>query len=146
MNQNVEKPDKYFPSTSWTLLSEACGATLQASKAREEFARRYHRPVLNYFAALTRDRAEAEELAQSFFEKLAASDGLLSGADRSRGRFRHYLKRALSNFWKSELRFSNRQKRKAQQEVRPDGWSGAGWDRLEIQAQDSPAAPISHAI
>lgn len=138
MSPSVEKFDKYFPSTSWTLLGAARGTSTQASNAKEEFARRYRRPVMNYFAALTRDRAEAEELTQSFFAKLAASNSLMVDADRSRGRFRHYLKRSLSNFWKSDLRFRNREKRKAEEEVRPDGWTGDGWDRLELQAEDSP--------
>lgn len=138
MSPNVQEPDKYFPITSWTLLREARGATPQACSAREEFARRYYRPVQNYFAALTRDRAEAEELAQGFFEKLAASGEVVAGADPARGRFRHYLKRSLSNYWKTELRFRNRKKRKAEEEVHPDGWTGSGWDRLELQAHDTP--------
>ena len=140
MSPDAEKLDKYFPSTSRTLLGQARGAGAQADQAREEFARRYHRPVMNYFAALTRDRDQAKELAQGFFEKVAASGGVVAGASRSRGRFRHYLKRAVSNYWKSELRFRNRQKRKASEELHPDGWTSPGWDRLELQAQESPEA------
>ncbi len=145
MSPEVARSDKYFPSTSWTLLGKARGATPQAHDARNEFARRYHRPVLNYLAALTRDRGEAEELAQAFFEKLAASGDVVVGADRARGRFRHYLKRSLSNFWKSDLRFRSRQKRKAEEDVRPDAWSGDGWDRLELQGDDSPEAAFHNA-
>jgi len=141
---NLEQ-DRYFPSTSWTLLFEARGADARASDARAEFARRYYRPVLNYFAALLRDRGEAEELTQSFFAKLAASDNLIAQADRSRGRFRHYLKRCISNFWKSELRHRGQLKRKAEDEVRPDAWSGSGWDRLGLAAPDSPEAAFHNA-
>lgn len=145
MNPDVARSDKYFPSTSWTLLGQARGATPQARGARDEFARRYYRPVLNYFAALTRDRGQAEELAQGFFEKLAASGDVVAGADRARGRFRHYLKRSVANYWKSELRFRSRQKRKAEEDVRPDAWSGDGWDRLELQGEDSPEAAFHNA-
>ncbi len=145
MSPEVARSDKYFPSTSWTLLGQARGATPQARDARDEFARRYHRPVLNYLAALTRDRGQAEELAQGFFEKLAAAGDVVVGADRERGRFRHYLKRSLSNFWKDELRFRGRQKRKADEEVRPDAWSGDGWDRLELEGPDSPEAAFHNA-
>lgn len=145
MSPEVARSDKYFPNTSWTLLGQAGGATPQARCARDEFARRYYRPVLNYLAALTRDRGQAEELAQGFFEKLAASGDVVVGADRARGRFRHYLKRSLANYWKSELRFRSRQKRKAEEEVRPDAWSGDGWDRLELQGDDSPEAAFHNA-
>lgn len=140
MSPSVKGPDRFFPNTSWTLLREACAATPQAGTAREEFARRYYRPVLNYFAALTRDRPEAEELTQGFFEKIAAGGAVLGGADATRGCFRHYLKRSISNYWKSELRYRSRQKRRAEDELQPDGWSGDGWERLELHAPDSPEA------
>lgn len=145
MTLDAERSDRYFPSTSWTLLRAAHGNTAQARAAREEFARRYYRPVLNYFAALARDRAQAEELTQGFFEKLAASGEVVTGADRARGRFRHYLKRSLSNYWKSELRFRHRQKRKPLEEVHPDAWSGTGWDRLQLQTHDAPEAAFHNA-
>ena len=140
MSADAEQPDKYFPSTSWTLLGVARGASTQAHEARNEFARRYRQPVLNYFAALTRDRSEAEELAQGFFEKLADSGGVVAGADRSRGRFRHYLKRALSNHWKSWIRSQHQHKRDRGLEVHPDGWTGSGWDQLDLHAQGTPEA------
>lgn len=137
--------DPYFPSTSWTLLTLIRAGATQASAAREQFACRYRRPVLHYFAALTKDRTEAEELTQSFFEKLAASGSVVSGADPSRGRFRHYLKRSLGNHWKSELRFRGRQKRRAEEEVHPDGWEGDGWESLGLKGAGSPESDFHNA-
>lgn len=140
MNQETSDPERFFPKTSWTLLVEARGDSPQAQTAREQFMARYHQPVLNYFIALTNSRDRAEDLAQSFFEKIAASGKILKSANRSRGRFRHYLKRSLGNHWKSDIRYRQRQKRDARDEVYPDEWSGAGWERLDVQGSESPEA------
>ncbi len=137
--------DGRFPLTSWTLLVRAGEATNSALPAREEFARRYRSPILNYFAALTRDRQEAEELTQGFFEKLAGNQAMFATADPSRGRFRHYLKRALKNHWMSELRYYGRQKRHAEEEFRPDSWDGDGWARLALVAEGTPEAAFHRA-
>lgn len=51
----------------------------------------------------------------------------------------------MRNFWKDDLRSRNREKRKPEEEVRPDAWSGAGWERLELEAADSPEAAFHQA-
>ncbi len=127
-----------FPRTSWTLLIEARASDDHAKQAYAEFARRYRRPILGYFFALTRDRYQAEELTQGFFEKLTANRALLVSADPLHGTFRHYLKRTLANYWKSELRYRGRQKRHADGELSPDAWTGDGWEHLALVATETP--------
>jgi RNA polymerase sigma factor (sigma-70 family) len=142
---SVDSGNRDFPVTSWTLLAEALASNSRAVMARDEFARRYRRPILSYFSCLTRDRDQAEELTQGFFEKLAVNRALLCAADRSLGPFRHYLKRALANYWKSELRYRGRQKRQAEEELSPDAWTGDGWERLALAAAETPESAFNEA-
>jgi RNA polymerase sigma factor (sigma-70 family) len=129
--------DKYFPGTSWTLLAAAQDAGTEGRDAREEFARRYLRPVRNYISAVTGDYVEAEELTQGFFADVVAPGRLLARLDRERGSFRPYLKQAVRNYVITEMRSRGRKKRRADEELRPDDWSGDGWERLNLQAQAS---------
>lgn len=43
----VDSRNRDFPVTSWTLLAEALASNSRAVMARDEFARRYRRPILN---------------------------------------------------------------------------------------------------
>lgn len=88
-----------FPSTRWSLL-RAGGAAADAGAARalDELARLYWRPI----AAYARSRwvasdDEAREVAQDFFVWVLES-GFLARADRGRGSFRGFVKRALARF------------------------------------------------
>lgn len=145
MSRIEQPPDRYFPNTSWTLLVEARGSTPQARHAQAEFARRYYRPVRDYLGALSGDRQEAEELAQGFFADVIAPGRLMAAANRSRGSFRHYLKQSLRNYVASDMRFRQRQKRHALEELRPDAWSDEGWDRLDLRAEDAPDKAFHNA-
>lgn len=139
MTMADQRQDKYFPiSTSWTLIAEARAPNPGARPAQEEFARRYSRPVREYIAAVTGDQREAEELTQGFFADVVVPGRLLALLDASKGSFRPYLKQAVRNYVISTIRSRHRKKRQALEEVRPDQWSDAGWERLNLQAGTSP--------
>jgi DNA-directed RNA polymerase specialized sigma24 family protein len=142
----VDQPqDKYFPKTSWTLIAEARAPNPSARAAKEEFARRYARPVREYIAAVTGDHQEAEELTQGFFADIVVPGRLLARLDSSKGSFRPYLKQAVRNYVISGIRARHRKKREAFEDVRPDQWSDVGWERLNLQAQTSPDVAFHQA-
>jgi RNA polymerase sigma factor (sigma-70 family) len=122
-----------FPQTSWTLLAEACGADGAAARAREEFLTRYYKPVRAYLGSIVRDPERADELTQSFFERVVLSGRILRAADRSKGGFRPFLKQALRNFVTDDLR---RQAAGPGPTVRPDA-ATRGWDSVT----DGPSPP-----
>jgi RNA polymerase sigma-70 factor (ECF subfamily) len=146
MTDSAEPVDRYFPKTSWTLLAEARGEAAAAAGARDEFARRYYRPVYDYVTAMLRDRQEAEELTQGFFADVVVSGRLLARVDREKGSFRPYLKQAVRNYVTSYIRTSGRKKRRPAEELRPDQWSGQGWERLDLAADNSPDAAFHEAF
>lgn len=133
---------KYFPQTSWALLSAARGEGNAATKALEEFSRRYYQPVYAYIAALTRNRDNAQELTQGFFTTVILSGRLLARLERSKGSFRPFLKQALRNYvadaWRKQKRHT------PEEDVRPDGWS-QGWDGLAQTDVPSPEAAFHTA-
>lgn len=85
-----------FPRTEWTQL--ACAATMDPVQL-DGLIRLYWAPLRIYLVARfpgLRDRAD--ELLQNFSEDKILKEGWLKRADRSRGRFRDFLKRSLRNF------------------------------------------------
>jgi DNA-directed RNA polymerase specialized sigma24 family protein len=83
-------------NTSWTILLEAhCGSDGEASGARARLLERYGRAAYRYLLAATRDGDRADELYQELALKLLRGD--FRGADPDRGRFRDYLRTALSH-------------------------------------------------
>lgn len=80
-----------FPPTAWTFIQKAQQLPReQYVSARNEFLGRYWRPVFCYLRARGYPAAEAEDLAQGFFERFLEQDALRR-ADPQRGRFRSYL-------------------------------------------------------
>ena len=100
-----------LPPTSWSLLDAAGRSEPAGREAMAEFARRYHRPIRAYLAALTRDEQHAADLTQEFFRDRVLNRRLLASADRRVGGFRPYLKRAVRNFFLDHLRRDVRRKR-----------------------------------
>jgi DNA-directed RNA polymerase specialized sigma24 family protein len=83
-----------FPATSWALLGAAAGD----AGAHEEFRSRYYDPVFAFIAAKVHDLDKARDLTQEFFATRVLSGRVVAGADRAKGSFRHYLRRAIRNF------------------------------------------------
>ncbi len=80
-------------STVWTTISSAHTPGPQSQAAMEELVGRYHDAVTRYIYLKVRDKHLADEVLQEFWTKLLT--GKLSGADKSKGRFRDYLRTVL---------------------------------------------------
>ncbi len=81
-------------STAWTLLAQARDrAEDPEARAWAALIERYHEAAYRYLAAVAGDPDVAAELFQEFAVRFLRGD--FGGADRSRGRFRDYLKASL---------------------------------------------------
>ena len=80
-------------STIWTTISSAHTAGPKSQAAMEELVGRYHDAVTRYIHLKVRDKNLADEVLQEFWTKLLT--GKLAGADKSKGRFRDYLRTVL---------------------------------------------------
>ncbi len=89
-----------WQSTPWTLLLEQ-----RDPGWRDEFARRYWRPVYAYFRRSWRvhDVEEAKDLTQEFFLHLMKR-GALDEVAPQRGRLRSFLRACADNFIRQALR------------------------------------------
>jgi RNA polymerase sigma factor (sigma-70 family) len=79
--------------TSWTTISSAHTPGPKSRAAMEELVGRYHDAVTHYIYVKVRDKHLADEVLQEFWTKLLT--GKLAGADKSKGRFRDYLRTVL---------------------------------------------------
>ncbi|QEH32793.1 RNA polymerase sigma factor [Aquisphaera giovannonii] len=79
--------------TNWTTISSAHAPGPESQKAMNELVGRYHDAVTRYIHLKVRDDHLADEVLQEFWTKLLT--GKLAGADRTKGRFRDYLRTVL---------------------------------------------------
>ncbi len=107
----VDATHARFPNTQWTMVLHAGGDGEAARAALEMLARSYWKPVYAFIRARWgADPEEARDLTQAFFVTLI--DGtLLERASPGRGRFRGFVKAALSCFLVNEKRDRERVKR-----------------------------------
>ena len=90
-----------FPRTQWTQLAKAADRDVAGL---DELIRLYWEPLRIYLAASFPSlRNRTEELLQNFAEDKVLREGWLKRADRSRGRFRDFLKRSLRNYVLDQL-------------------------------------------
>lgn len=83
-------------ATLWSVVFEAHGQPGEdAVTARRRLLMRYHVPVYRYLLGATRDEDAAGDLAQEFAVRFLRGD--FHRASPERGRFRDYVKTALSN-------------------------------------------------
>ena len=102
-----------FPTTLWSDVRGGAAGVPAREAALEALARRYQGPAEAYLAAALRVPGErAHELFQEFFAWMLAT-GWLGKATPERGRFRGFLKVALRNFARDELRKEHAEKRGA---------------------------------
>jgi RNA polymerase sigma factor (sigma-70 family) len=130
------KVGERFPETSWTLLAKACEQNDQGSRAREDFAHRYYRPVHQFLLLLVQDSEQAQELAQEFFTRLSGPGGLLERARPEKGAFRDYLRESVRNL----ARDYYRRNRAQALQTHPDRAGAGGWDAMEL-----PGLPAAEA-
>lgn len=143
-----------WPLTSWTLLRQASGKDADGA-ALATLAKRYERPILAYFGALTRNRDEARELAQGFWlNKLLAGPLLgkaalghtrLEGADREQLRFRVYLKVAARNYWQDSMRTKTAECRDPAKEVSFDATLNPDGLPFDAPLPETPEAAYDRA-
>jgi len=79
--------------TNWTTIASAHGAGPRSQEAMGELVGRYHDAVTRYIHLKVRDRHLGDEVLQEFWTKLLT--GKLAGADKTKGRFRDYLRTVL---------------------------------------------------
>ena len=92
-----------FPSTCWSSLEWSADPG-QRRAALEGLARAYWKPVYAYIrASRSASNEDAKDLTQDFFLWMAETD-FLGRADPSRGRFRSFLKVALTRYLGGEDR------------------------------------------
>lgn len=95
-------------STIWTMVREAHGdETKLINAAQVRMIDRYSGAVYRYLVAVLRDRDAADEVFQEFALKL--TKGGFRNADRSRGRFRDYVKVSVLRLVKDHHRRRQRQ-------------------------------------
>lgn len=121
-----------FCTTRWSLVMGARSASHSARRALDELCQIYRPPVLSYIRRRGRSAAEAEDLTQSFFERLLQHRTHAS-ADPNRGRFRVFLLVALKRFLQNQQAFEHAAKR--------GGGQAAASLEAQLDAGIEPADP-----
>jgi RNA polymerase sigma-70 factor (ECF subfamily) len=100
-----------FATTEWSLvLAAGQRGTPRAEEALARLCALYWYPVFAFVRRRGHPADEAQDLTQGFFARLIEK-GDLSGADRSRGRFRSFLLTACQHFLSNERDRMHAQKR-----------------------------------
>ena len=99
-----------FPNTRWTLIQEISTGGEAAARALDELCGIYWYPVYAYLRGHGAKPTDAEDLTQSFFERLIGRE-VFSRADSEKGRLRCYLLHSLKHFKIDEHRKAVAQKR-----------------------------------
>lgn len=86
-----------FPETRWTLIQKVRSEN-DSAEALEEWCRNYWPPVFSYICAQGHNSEMAQELAQTFFERLLAKGPEKVLPNQLSGAFRAYLMRSIKNF------------------------------------------------
>src|SRR5438128_11821781 len=102
MSQGISEPGR-FATTHWSVVLAARDpAAPQAAKALEDLCRIYWHPLYAFVRRRGFAVDEAQDLTQGFFLRLLEKD-YLRVVDRSKGRFRSFLRAALEHFLSNEL-------------------------------------------
>jgi RNA polymerase sigma factor (sigma-70 family) len=132
-------PDR-FVTTRWSVVLACADAGGDEQKTREalaELCRIYWRPVFAFICRQGHSVPEAQDLTQDFFV-MVLKGRLLECADRSRGRFRSLVLKALQNFLRDAAERRRARKRGGDvQFVSWDDWMAEAPSQLSISAQES---------
>jgi RNA polymerase sigma factor (sigma-70 family) len=100
-----------FTSTHWSVvLAAGQDASAEKSEALERLCRTYWYPLYAFVRRRGYPQHEAQDLTQSFFERLLDKQ-YLKAVDRTKGKFRSFLLASLEHFLANEWRRSQAQKR-----------------------------------
>jgi len=105
-----------FRTTRWSVVLAACAASSspEPNAALESLCGAYWYPLYAYVRRRGHGREEAQDLTQSFFQRVLEKN-YFGQADQRRGKFRTFLLSALSNFLADEWDKSQRVKRGGRQ-------------------------------
>lgn len=100
-----------FATTRWSVVSAAGEADSRERRdALEELCRGYWYPVYAFVRGRVGNAQDAQDLTQAFFAH-AIEKETLAKADRTRGRFRTFLRSAIANFLADERAKANAARR-----------------------------------
>src|SRR2546429_6649958 len=132
-------PERFAP-TRWSVVLSCADPALGDEAVRQalaELCKTYWRPVFAFICRQGHSVPEAQDLTQDFFV-MVLKGRLLECADRSRGRFRSLVLKALQNFLRDAAERRRAQKRGGEvQFVSWDDWMAEAPSQLSISAQES---------
>ncbi len=135
----ARRPDR-FVTTRWSIVlscKDSDGNEEQAHAALAELCKIYWRPVFAFTCRQGHSVPDAQDLTQDFFA-MVLKGRLLQRADRSRGRFRSLVLKALQNFLHDAVDKRNARKRGGDvQFVSWDDWMAEAPSHLSIPEQES---------
>ncbi|MDZ4401672.1 sigma factor [Prosthecobacter sp.] len=104
MSQSDKTSISPFPTTRWTLIRRAQkGGETEAARAMEEICRQYWYPIYAFARRGGFSAADAEDLTQTFFQRLIASE-TIQAARQEKGHLRTFmlalLKRVIANYFR----------------------------------------------
>jgi len=118
-----------FLTTQWSLIEGVQSAQDKDGALIGALLTRYWKPVYWYLRRRGCDNEQAKDLTQGFFHEIVLNRGLLQRADRSKGRFRAFLRHALEQYLRNENAKARTRKR------RPGGKC------IPFDPDDHPALP-----
>lgn len=131
--------DDYFVTTRWTVvLAAGRRSSPDADRALAELCQTYWYPLYAYVRRRCHTREDAEDLTQSFFERLLEKN-YLEGLEADRGRFRAFLLAAMKHFLANQWDKAGRQKRGGRATHLSLDWQGAD-QRFHLDPPD-PSSP-----
>jgi RNA polymerase sigma factor (sigma-70 family) len=102
---------EWFATTHWSVVLSVREKNASAgADALEVLCRSYWYPLYAYVRRRGYSPEDAQDLTQTFFERLLAKD-FLRNVDREKGKFRSFLLASLNHFLSDEKDRANRQKR-----------------------------------
>ena len=128
----MASPDKTsaspFPTTSWTLIQKVQkGSAADAAKAMESLCRQYWYAIYAFARRHGFSAPDAEDMTQTFFQRLIASD-TLKAAREEKGRLRTFMLSLLKKVISNHLRHHSAEKR--------GGSAAATLSLDDLQAED----------
>lgn len=109
-----------FQTTHWTAIEQVRSArSPNAQVLIGELLKAYWKPVYCYLRHRGFDNEQAKDLTQEFFQQIVLGRDLVRLADRTKGRFRTFLLRALDHFLVSASRKQTARKRMPPEKLVP---------------------------
>ena len=134
-------------TTRWSVIlscADSEGGEQKARKALAELCKIYWRPVFAFICHKGHSVPDAQDLTQDFFVVMLKGH-LLRRADRTRGRFRSLMLRALQDFLRDAAEKRNTRKRgRDVQIVSWDEWMAEAPSNLAITAQEAETLSLIH--